>query len=200
MTRRRNDSIGAVPRTWRKIKAQVSVSHPLTWALFVSWNGWARTVSNRRHPPCKGGALPLSYVPGRVDSLHCPGQCPANPYRCRATRPVRPARPARLPCGVRWCPPARRTERSRCVWRTNRPVCSSLPGGRLTPGRADHSTGEGCDGDTFAAVHAVCAMRTATTSPPCRFRARGVRESRRVRESRGVHKIHKFREDAPSRP
>lgn len=28
----------------------------------LSW--WARTVSNRRHLPCKGSALPLSYAPG----------------------------------------------------------------------------------------------------------------------------------------
>jgi len=67
------------------------------------------------------------------------------------------------------CPPRHGTGKSRCVRRTNRAVCSSLPGGRMTPGRVDHSTGEGCDGDTFTAVHAVCAMGTATTSPPCRF-------------------------------
>lgn len=46
--------------------------------------------------------------------------------------------------------------------RTDRPVCSSSTGGRMTPGtaRTEHSTGEGCDGDTIAAVLVVGAART----------------------------------------
>lgn len=42
---------------------------------------WARTVSNRRHPPCKGGALPLSYAPGTSGQPTLPQAVPRKPVR-----------------------------------------------------------------------------------------------------------------------
>ena len=35
----------------------------MTWAFVVLYSWWAQTGSNRRHLPCKGSALPLSYAP-----------------------------------------------------------------------------------------------------------------------------------------